>query len=124
MDLHKWLRACTETLLNEETLQLVRESVGVLVKQFRLSAQPTGTRLAQAKELFPRTQALLKLAGAWYLQELLPSDMPAHWVFQFFPSAWRWARFHTWGLHAKNIQYFKCRVVASLRAVATFHLSA
>jgi hypothetical protein len=41
----------------------------------------------------------MKPGGMWYLAELLPQDMPAHWVYRYFPSTWEWIKAHTWHLY-------------------------
>ncbi|MBU0512503.1 MAG: hypothetical protein KJ638_12490, partial [Chloroflexi bacterium] len=49
--------------------------------------------------ILARMYGLLRKNGVWYLQDLLPADMPAHWVYQFFPTAWEWVRNHTSNLY-------------------------
>jgi len=51
------------------------------------------------EELIAKVWERMKPGGMWYLSELLPLDMPAHWVYRYFPSSWEWVKAHTWHLY-------------------------
>jgi hypothetical protein len=52
------------------------------------------------KELLENVWQLIKPGGMWYLTEILPQDMPASWVYRYFPSIWQWVKSHSWNLYA------------------------
>jgi hypothetical protein len=48
------------------------------------------------------TQAVFRVLGQdgyWYLVDVIPTSMPAHWVFAFFPKAWSYARHSLWSAY-------------------------
>lgn len=38
--------------------------------------------------------------GVWYFIDMLPQDFPAHWVYRYVPTAWKWAKTHTWTIYS------------------------
>ena len=51
-------------------------------------------------EIISRIYTKLKNGGVWYQVELLPIDMPANWLYRYFPAAWEWGKSHAWSLHS------------------------
>ena len=98
-DLRKWPQATEEDLTIGEILDREQDSVDVLATQFLFWDNVLATLPENTDVLLKRVHTKLREKGVWYLQELLPTDMPAHWLYTYFPAAWQWARKNTWNLY-------------------------
>jgi hypothetical protein len=47
-------------------------------------------------DLVDAAYRLLEEEGYWYLVDVVPASMPAHWVFTFFPEAWSYIQRAYW----------------------------
>jgi len=54
---------------------------------------------ARLEELVGQVYAVLEPNGYWHFVDLMPSSMPAHWVFTYFPEAWTYVRGAGWTPH-------------------------
>ncbi|NUM44631.1 MAG: recombinase family protein [Anaerolineales bacterium] len=97
-DLRKWPKAENQCFSLEDLLSTTGH-VEVLASQFLFWENALSASPHNPDELVTRMGSLLARHGVWYIQEILPLEMPAHWTFQIFPSLWAWARKHTWNLH-------------------------
>ena len=70
----------------------------VLISQFTLWDNAV-TGNCEPNRLLEDIYRKLTPGGVWYFIDLLPLDMPASWVYRFFPLAWDWAKEHTWDFH-------------------------
>lgn len=91
VDARTWpqISLATATLAELETYDPA--SLALVNTSFVLQAHPE--RLALATQL----QQRLEPNGYWYATELLPTAMPAHWLFTFFPATWEYVQEQTWG---------------------------
>jgi DNA invertase Pin-like site-specific DNA recombinase len=46
--------------------------------------------------LIEKAQKLLEPGGTWAFADVLPTSMPGHWLYRFFPQAWENDRTRTW----------------------------
>ena len=92
-DLRKRAGATGEALPLEEILCRPPESIDVLATDQILATKLDEPPLEQ------RVYERLSPGGVWYLAELLLADMPAHWVYTFFPETWELARTRGLSLH-------------------------
>ncbi|MEA3309337.1 MAG: recombinase family protein [Chloroflexota bacterium] len=65
----------------------------VVNTSFVLQTHPN--RLALAAQLVTR----LEPQGYWYATELVPTSMPSHWLFTFFPATWEYVRSAYWSTY-------------------------
>ena len=98
-DLRKWPQATEEALPIGEIFDREQDSVDVLATQFLFWDNVLATSPENVDVLLKRVYTILKEKGVWYLQELLLTDMPAHWLYTYFPAAWQWSRKNTWNLY-------------------------
>ncbi len=97
VDLRRWPSANYQNISPEALFDLPHEHIDILISQFSIW---DGMAMDQSPEnLISTVWQRMKPGGVWYLNELLPQDMPAHWVYRYFPSAWEWASHHTWNLY-------------------------
>ncbi len=120
VDTGQWPLAAEYTLSEEEILARPRESIDVLATQFWLWDQVVAGQSDQADILLAHAYRALTEGGVWYMQELLPLEMPAHWVFDYFPEAWRWARYQSWNFHT----FYTSLQAAGFTPEATRHVYA
>ena len=99
-DMSKWPLAAEYILSEEEILARPRESIDVLSTQFCLWDQVAAGQSDEVEALLAQFYRTLTEGGVWYMQELLPLEMPAHWVYEYFPEVWRWARHQSWNFHS------------------------
>jgi len=98
-DLRKWSQATEGAFPIGEIFDHEQNSVDVLATQFLFWDIVLDTSPENADVLLKRICTILRENGVWYLQELLLTDMPAHWLYTYFPAAWQWARKNTWSLY-------------------------
>jgi site-specific DNA recombinase len=107
-DLRKRAGTRGETLPLDEVLRRPAESIDILATDQALALQPEDAPPEQ------RVYPVLRPHAIWYLSELPLADMPAHWVFAFFPELWELARTRELNLHKlyERLQGagFKCEV--------------
>jgi site-specific DNA recombinase len=96
MDLRRWPQAAAAALSWSDARAHAPESADMLVSQFDVWP---GSPANDPNPLIADAHRLLKPGGVWYFQEVLPLDMPAHWLYRYFPAAWELARKRAWGLH-------------------------
>ena len=141
VDLRRWPSANYQNISPEALFDLPHEHIDILISQFSIW---DGMVMDQSPEnLISTVWQRMKPGGVWYLNELLPQDMPAHWVYRYFPAAWEWALHHTWNLyllynrllgqgfetHVKRHMYYQpvalhiAEAVASERPGVLAHLS-
>ncbi|MBU1661954.1 MAG: hypothetical protein KKD28_10850 [Chloroflexi bacterium] len=99
VDLRKWSQATAEGCSLMEAMEMEKGSMDVLATQFLLWDNAISDSPENMDDILARMYGLLRKNGVWYLQDLLPVDMPAQWIYQFFPEAWEWVRNHTWNLY-------------------------
>jgi len=97
VDLRRWPQASHENIMPEELLVQPQEHIDVLITQYTLWDRMVENQ--SAEDLIEHVWQRMKPGGVWYLSELLPLDMPAHWVYRYFPSTWEWVKAHTWNLY-------------------------
>ena len=97
VDLRRWSKASHETISPQELIDQPHEHMDLLITQYQLWDHMVANQLPE--ELIAQVWQRMKPGGIWYLTELLPQDMPAHWVYRYFPSTWEWAKAHTWHLY-------------------------
>lgn len=98
-DLRKWPQAAGDIQPIDSILARPDESVDVLVTCFWLWNNASSPAPADADRLLAEVGRVLSPGGVWYFQDLLPLDMPAHWLYHALPPAREWAKAHTWRLH-------------------------
>ncbi|HHS96678.1 MAG TPA: recombinase family protein [Chloroflexi bacterium] len=90
LDERKWSEVRLERLPLAEVLAREEGSVAFL-------ATPLGVQSRSDREgLAERVFRLLEESGYWYIIDVLPASMPAHWVFRYFPQAWSHAGREFW----------------------------
>jgi len=97
VDLRRWPQASHEKISPQELLDQPQEHIDMLITQYLLWDHMIGNQLPE--DTIAQVWQRMKPGGMWYLTELLPQDMPAHWVYRYFPSAWEWVKAHTWHLY-------------------------
>ena len=98
VDLRRWSsQASHEILSPQDLLGQPVEHIDVLITQFQLWDRMITNQ--SPEDLFEQVWQRMKPGGVWYLNELLPLDMPSHWVYRYFPSSWEWVKAHTWNLY-------------------------
>lgn len=97
VDLRRWPQGRYESISHQEFLDLQGEQVDILVSQFELWDRMITNKTPEdfIEEVWER----INPGGIWYLNELLPPDMPAHWIYRYFPIAWEWVKGYTWNLY-------------------------
>ena len=97
VDLRRWSKASHETISPQELIDIPQENMDLLITQYQLWDHMVANQLPE--ELIAQVWERMKPGGMWYLSELLPQDMPAHWVYRYFPSSWEWVKAYTWHLY-------------------------
>lgn len=98
-DLRKWPMATGVDLSLKDFLNRPEDSIDVLISQFPLWDQTLASGVIGLDELMKLAHQKLSPGGVWYFVDIAPLDMPAHWVFRYFPKAWEWCKAHTWDTH-------------------------
>jgi hypothetical protein len=93
VDRRKWPDITVQALALEEALALPAGSLACLDTPLEVQNQ------ARLEELAGRVYAVLEPDGYWHFVDLMPSSMPAHWVFTYFPEAWTYVRGSGWNPH-------------------------
>jgi site-specific DNA recombinase len=93
LDSRKWPTPSLEELSLSQVLQRAERSIAFLSTPLALQDQQVPDDLVEA--VFKR----LEEEGYWYLVDVVPASMPAHWVFTFFPEAWSLVRSSFWTAH-------------------------
>ena len=97
VDLRRWSQADHETISPQELIDLPHERMDMLITQYQLWDHMIANQLPE--DMIAQVWGRMKPGGIWYLTELLPQDVPAHWVYRYFPSSWEWVKAHTWHLY-------------------------
>lgn len=103
-DLRKWENASARVITPEEWRTLDDASTDVLVTRLGLWRHTLDASQLDVDALIAEAHRVLRSGGVWYCVEVLPLEMPAHWVFRIFPPMWEWARVHTKPMHALNVK--------------------
>jgi DNA invertase Pin-like site-specific DNA recombinase len=90
LDAPKWPEVLLEEVSLARALERPADSVAFLETPLAVQGHPAPGELAQA------VFWLLEQEGYWRLVDVVPASMPAHWVFAFFPQAWRYAQSVSW----------------------------
>lgn len=90
VDARKWADVVLRTVPWEDIGQVPEASVYILRTPLRLQQAPDRAAVLQ------EARRLLATGGLWYLVDLVPTSMPAHWAFTFFPGLWEVAREQAW----------------------------
>ncbi len=99
VNLRKWPVAAVDEMGLRDLFNRPDESVDVLISQFTLWDNAV-TGNYEPDRLLEDIYRKLTPGGVWYFIDLLPLDMPASWVYRFFPVAWDWVKEHTWDFHS------------------------
>jgi len=97
VDLRKWPQASKINISPKELREQPAEHIDILITQLLLWDAITNEH--SPDDYVFRTYKQMKPKGVWYQVELLPRDMPAHWLYRYFPAAWEWSKLHAWSLH-------------------------
>ena len=97
MGLRRWTQADGELIEPGQLDELNDGSLDLLATQFMLWDRLLSEGLAE--ELLAQVYQKLRPGGVWYLIDTLPEDMPAHWLYRYFPPAWEWVKNHTWNTY-------------------------
>lgn len=103
-DVRQWSPAVSAVLSKAEVLVGAEKSLDVLATQFWIWDSLISVSPEEPEALIAAAWDLLRNQGVWYLQELLLLSSPAHWVYQFFPDAWAYAREVAWRLQTLYLQ--------------------
>ncbi len=90
VDARKWADVVLRTVPWEDMGQVPEASVHILHTPLRLQQAPDRAAVLQ------EAQRVLAVGGLWYLVDLVPTSMPAHWAFTFFPGLWEVVREQAW----------------------------
>jgi hypothetical protein len=93
VDRRKWPETTLQALTLADVLALPAGSLACLDTPLAVQDQ------ARLEELVGKVYAVLEPNGYWHFVDLMPSSMPAHWVFTYFPEAWTFVRGATWTPH-------------------------
>lgn len=87
-DVRRWRGVSAHTLNPAQIAERPAESVDVVATSLYL--WEAWTNPAITPSLMEQIQTIVRLlpsGGVWYALEVLPTDLPAHWVWRFFPDA-------------------------------------
>jgi hypothetical protein len=90
MNTRRWSDVSLEVFSLSEALKQLEKPVVFLDTPLAIQRHSAPKELAQA--IF----RLLAQEGCWHLVDIVPSSMPAHWIFAFFPEAWAYAQGSYW----------------------------
>ncbi len=93
LDGRKWPAMTVCQMSVAQALALPESAIAVLTTP--LAVQAHGDR----EEMVRGMAARLEVGGCWHIIDILPASMPAHWVFAYFPDAWRLAHSRLWSGH-------------------------
>jgi hypothetical protein len=88
VDLRKWPQVTIERV--RDLNALTDESVSFLWTPFAL--QPVEER----ETLVDEVQQVMEPGGTWAFVDVMPTAMPGHWLYRFFPQAWENEERRTW----------------------------
>jgi len=115
-DLRKWEDARARSVTLPEWRALEASSTDVLVLRLGLWHHILHPEFdLDLHRLVSEASRVLRAGGVWYWVEVLPLEMPAHWVFRFFPAAWEWARLHSWTMHALNLKLLEAGLTTRMK---------
>ena len=115
-DLRKWEGARAHRITLPEWRALEASSTDVLVLWLGLWHHILHPEFdLDLERLVSEASRVLRAGGVWYWVEVLPLEMPAHWVFRFFPAAWEWVRRHSWTLHALNLKLLEAGLMTRMK---------
>jgi len=90
-DVRRWRGTTARTLARTHLHHQHPESVEVLATYLYLWEAWMNPDAAPATEtLIKPIVTALRRGGVWYALEVLPTDLPAHWLWRFFPEAEEW----------------------------------
>jgi len=93
LDARKWPEVTLKVLSLPQVLERPEGSLAFLATPLAVQRHPAADELAEA------VFRLLDEEGYWYVVDILPASMPAHWVFTYFPEAWSYAQRAFWSAH-------------------------
>ncbi len=80
-------------------------SIDVLATRYCILDGSLESPIHSGDDLIQQIYSLLKGRGVWYLEEMLPLECTAHWVYQYFPSLWQLAKENTWDVQALYVKF-------------------
>jgi len=114
VDARKWADVKLCTVPWEEIGQVPEASVHILHTPLRLQQAPDRAAVLQ------EAQRVLATGGLWYLLDLVPTSMPAHWAFTFFPGLWEVVREQAWDTQALYVALREAGFRAKVREQAFY----
>ncbi len=90
VDGRKWAHVTLRAVPWQEVTTLPEAEVHILYTPLVLQAFADRARVIQ------EAHRVLAPGGEWYLVDLVPTSMPAHWAFTFFPDLWRLVQERAW----------------------------
>ena len=90
VDGRKWRQVRLDVLTWQEVVDQPEGKTHVLYTPLVLQAFADRARVIQ------EAHRVLAPGGEWYLVDLVPTSMPAHWAFTFFPDLWRLVQERAW----------------------------
>ncbi len=93
VDRRKWGDVALQARTLAEALALPAGSLACLDTPLGVGDQ------AELEALAGRVYAVLEPNGYWHFIDLMPSSMPAHWLFTYFPDLWTAVRGAAWTPH-------------------------
>lgn len=93
LNTQRWSGVSLKTLSSIQALEKLEEPVIFLDTPLAIQHHPIPEELVQT--IFH----LLAQEGYWHLVDIVPSSMPAHWIFTFFPEAWSHVQSSHWKVH-------------------------
>jgi hypothetical protein len=101
-DLHKWQSAKDRIITLDDLSKSEPASTDVMVMRLGLWQNLLNSTQGLGLDALTNIAQQLKPGGVLYWVDVLPLELPAHWVFHFFPKAWEWVRIHSKSMHAVN----------------------
>lgn len=119
-DLRKWDGTSARVITPDEWRTLETDSTNVLVTRLGLWRHMLNSNERDLDTLVAEASRVLRSGGVWYWAEVLPLEMPAHWVFRYFPPAWEWARLHTKTMHTLNVKLREAGLATRMKKQVSF----
>ncbi len=114
VDARKWADVKLRTVPWEEIGQVPEASVHILHTPLCLQQAPDRAAVLQ------EAHRVLATGGLWYLVDLVPTSMPAHWAFTFFPGLWEVVKEQDWDTRALYVALREAGFRAKVREQAFY----
>lgn len=93
LDTRKWPCTTLETLSLEQILTLPPDTMAFVTTPLQVQGP------AHREQLVSQMYELLAPQGCWHFVDLMPSSVPAHWLFQYFTGLWEQVADRYWDSH-------------------------